>query len=104
MLKKAQEQGWLKEDLAPSQVVSRYLASKIIVRYLGLEKIAELDGIYQLPFADQEDISPEAAGYIALASGLNILQAENNKFEPHKTLTRAEAASVLIKSLNRFLQ
>jgi hypothetical protein len=104
VLKKAQEQGWLKEDLAPSQVVSRYLASKIIVRYLGLEKIAELDGIYQLPFADQEDISPEAAGYIALASGLNILQAENNKFEPHKTLTRAEAASVLIKSLNRFLQ
>jgi len=99
VLKKAQELGWLKEDLAASQAVSRDLASKIIIRYLELEKIAELEGIYGLPFADKEDIDPGATGYIALISGLKILTTDNNKFEPNKVLTRAEAASLLIKSL-----
>lgn len=99
LLKKVKEQGWLKEEVTPAQHVSRELFSKIIVRYLGLEKIAELKDIFQSSYQDT-DLSQ---GYIALITGLGIVQVDGQNFEPDKTVTRAESASSIIKALENKL-
>lgn len=95
ILKKAKELGWLKEEITPANNVSRELFSKIIVRYLGLEKIAGLEDIYKTPFQD----AVQSQGYIALATGLEILKIDGEKFEPAKNVTRAEAALSIIRTL-----
>jgi len=98
LLKKAKDQGWLKETITPSQSVSRELFSKIIVRYLGLEKIAELKDIYTSSFMDTN----QSQGYIALTTGLGIIKTNGQNFEPNKNFTRAEAArSIIIALENR---
>lgn len=95
ILKKAKEQGWLKEELSPTQPVSRKLFSKIMVRYLDLEKIAELKDIFQTSFKDTE----QNQGYIALTTGLGIIKSDDDNFEPDRNVTRAEAASSIIQAL-----
>ncbi|MGI6450182.1 MAG: YcdB/YcdC domain-containing protein [Desulfitobacteriia bacterium] len=100
VLKKARQAGWLKEDLTPSQNVSRELFSTIIVRYLGLEKIAALENIYRLEAEDADLLPAQAKGYVALATGLKIIGLKDNKFNPGQTVTRAEAASSIIKALS----
>jgi hypothetical protein len=99
VLKKAKEQGWLKEEISPSQNISREMFSKIIIRYLGLEKIANLNNIYRPPFEDVDQLTPQTQGHISLATGLGILKSESNKFEPSKTITRAEVAYSIIQAL-----
>lgn len=99
VLKKAKELGWLKEELNPSQAVSRELFSKIIIRYLGLEKVADLDGIYKLSFQDGGQIPAASQGYISLAAGLKILPSHDNQFEPARSVTRVEAAHSIIQAL-----
>lgn len=99
ILKKAKEQGWLKEEITPTQQVSRELFSKIILRYLGLEKIAELEDIYQSSFQDTD----KSQGYIALTTGLGIIKVNGQNFEPNKNVTRAEAAYSIIKALGNRL-
>lgn len=99
VLKKAKERGWLKEELTPSQNITREMFSKIMIRYLGLEKIADLNTIYRLSFEDTGLLSPQSQGYISLTTGLGILKINGNKFEPSKTVTRAEAAYSIIQAL-----
>jgi len=99
ILKKAKEQGWLKEEVTPAQTISRELFSKIIVRYLGLEKIAELKDIYKPAFQDTD----KSQGYIALTTGLGIINVNGRNFEPAGNVTRAEAASSIIKALGNRL-
>jgi hypothetical protein len=99
ILKKAKEQGLLKEEIAPTQAVSRELLSKILVRSLGLVKIAEIQGIYGLAYEDARDLPASTQGYIALISGLGIMKPAGSKFEPTRTVTRAEAATAIIRTL-----
>ncbi|NLL52169.1 MAG: peptidase, partial [Peptococcaceae bacterium] len=42
IIKEAKKLGWLQEEVSPNQIVTRELFSKIIIRYLGLDKIARL--------------------------------------------------------------
>ncbi|HHV64694.1 MAG TPA: peptidase [Peptococcaceae bacterium] len=100
VLKKAQQAGWLKEDLTPSQNVSRELFCTIIVRYLGLEKIANLENIYSLEAEDADLLPAQAKGYVALATGLKIIDLKDNKLNPNQTVTRAEAARSIIRALS----
>lgn len=99
ILKKAKEQGWLKEEVTATQKISRELFSKIIVRYLSLEKIAELQDIYQPTFKDTD----KSQGYIALTTGLGIIKPNGQNFEPARNVSRAEAAYSIIKALGNRL-
>lgn len=99
ILKKAKELGWLKEEITPARNVSRELYCKIVVRYLGLEKIAGLEDIYRTRFQDAE----QSQGYIALITGLGIIKIDGEKFEPAQNVTRAETAYSIIQALRNKL-
>ncbi|AFV03231.1 hypothetical protein UNSWDHB_1662 [Dehalobacter sp. UNSWDHB] len=95
VVKKAKEEGWIQDNLAPSQIVTKELCSEIIVRFLGLQKIAALNPMFQTSF---DDVPVEELGYASLATGLGILKAENSKFYPLQPMTRADTAYALIRA------
>ncbi len=81
--------------------ITRAAVSKFAVQILGYESIAKLKNIYAANFKDQNQISAEDLGYVALAQGLELVTANSsNEFRPTDNLTRAEAADLLVAMLN----
>jgi len=95
-IKTAQQQGWLTEDMLPSATINRENFTKLMIRYLKLESVAKLQGIYQAPYSD---VDKDFAGYAALARGIGMFNIDGGAFEPAHIMTRSEAAYALVKSL-----
>jgi len=70
---------------------------KLMIKKLGLEKLAEIDEMYKTPFVDTNiDI-----GYVALAKGLNIVSGdEQGRLNGEKELSRIEAVCMALKLAN----
>lgn len=98
ILREARNRGWLKEDLALNQTVSRELLARIMIRYLGLEKAAQVQGIFQVPYKDAASLSPNVLGYVALSFGLGIMRGDGISFSASQEVSRAEAAAALVRS------
>ncbi|WOO37301.1 S-layer homology domain-containing protein [Anaerocolumna sp. AGMB13020] len=81
--------------------VSRLNAAKFAVQLLGLEKAAAIPGIYSVNISDQASISQSDMGYAAIAYGLKILlPGSDNKLRPGDSLTRQDAADLVVAMLN----
>ena len=101
IITKAKEQHWLKEDIQLTGEVNRELLAKVLLRYIQLDKVAELKNIYQLNFQDTTQISTDGLGYIAVASGTGILKVEGQEMlAPREVVNRAEAATALFRALS----
>jgi hypothetical protein len=80
-----------------SLALNRLDAAKFTIQILNYEKVAQIKGIYNIDFKDKAFLSEESMGYAALAHGLGLVKADaNNEFRPTASLTRAEAADMLI--------
>ncbi|PKM78737.1 MAG: hypothetical protein CVU90_00190 [Firmicutes bacterium HGW-Firmicutes-15] len=99
VIKRSLVLGWIKEDLSPDSSVSRGLLSQLMVRSLALEYLAQLPEIYQLPYQDSSSIGTDLKGYAALTWGLGIIRGDGVNFDPQHTISRAEAALALVKTL-----
>ncbi|OIQ60918.1 peptidase propeptide and YPEB domain protein [Moorella thermoacetica] len=99
VLKQARDQGWLKEDLLPGACITRGTLAKLMIRFLNLDHVARLEGIYRVPYTDAGSLSPDSPGYVTLAWGLGILKGNGSTFEPGHQVTRAEAAAALVRTL-----
>ncbi|WP_148271294.1 PepSY domain-containing protein [Desulfosporosinus acidiphilus] len=99
IITRAKDQGWLKENLQPKDQVSRDLLCKILLRFLQLNKLAELKNIYQVNFQDSSDIPTADLGYVAVATGTGIVQVKGQSFAPNEVVDRAEAAGDLFRAL-----
>ncbi|MDR3583873.1 MAG: peptidase M4 [Desulfosporosinus sp.] len=96
IIKTAQQQGWLTEDLSPSATLDREDFTKLMIRYLKLESVAKLQDVYQ---ASYSDVDKDFVGYAALAHGISMFKIDGATFEPGHIMTRAEAAYALINAL-----
>ena len=86
-------------EKAPSKVITRQEAAKFAIRTLGLGKAGELQGIYKKAFNDK--IAAEYEGYAALSKALGIMKGDSKgRFNGTNALTRAEAAVILLNTLN----
>ncbi|RKL62661.1 S-layer protein [Thermoanaerobacteraceae bacterium SP2] len=70
-----------------------------LVRSLGFEKVASITGIYTVPAKDAAGISPAYKGHAAVAMGLSLITGIDGRFEPRGSVTRAQAAVVLVRML-----
>jgi hypothetical protein len=61
--------------------------------------VAEIRGIFNINFMDGDSISPELYGYVAIASGLGIVNGNGANFMPKKNTTRGEAAVMIYNYL-----
>ncbi|KOS67164.1 hypothetical protein AEA09_15050 [Lysinibacillus contaminans] len=67
------------------------------IRALDLEKAAQLSDLYKLNFTDASAIQPTYAGYVALANGMGLLDAQDNKINATGNITYAELAVSTIR-------
>jgi hypothetical protein len=80
----------------PNAPVTRQDAAKMFVKALGIGFVANLSGIYNLPFKDSKSISQSYKGYAAIASELKVVNPVGGYFYPAKQITRGEAAGMLV--------
>lgn len=99
VIKEATDLGWLKEKLQAGDSINRLLLARWGIRFLGLEKVAGIEGIYTAPYQDFAGISAPDQGYVALTWGLGVLKGEQGFFRPEQTVTRAQAAVTLVRLL-----
>lgn len=100
VMKEARQRGWLKEDaLKAGDTVSRLQLSRIVIRFLGLESAARIEGIYQAPYRDMKKIPVAEQGYVALSYGLAILRGEQGNFGAEVIVPRAQAAVSIVRML-----
>lgn len=87
-------------EKSPESIVTKEEVAKYIVRALGYEKVANIEGIYKLSFKDSNKVSSELMGYVAIATGLGIVEAEGDNLSPKANMTREQAAVVIFNLLN----
>ena len=89
------------EEKTPESPITREKAFVYIIRFAGLEKVAELPDIYKVSYADGELLSEGKIGYAAILSGLGIVCGNGGKLRPQENLTRAEAVTMLYRYLQK---
>ena len=89
---------------SPEQNITREQIAMIISNYLDTLNV-QLPADENTPsaFTDEASISPWAMDAVAAMRKSGFMQGNNNAFEPQKTLSRAEAATVLMR-LHKFLE
>ena len=86
------------EEKNPDAVVTREMAAVYMIRAIGAEKYAKLDGIYKAPFPDVTNY----VGYIAVLSGMGVINGDaNGSFNPSSPITRADSAIMIYNYLSR---
>ncbi|MCX7904372.1 MAG: DUF4901 domain-containing protein [Caloramator sp.] len=83
----------------PNAYVTRQDAAKWIIRAMGVGFVAELSNIYTLDCKDNKLIPKNYKGYIAIANELKIITPIKGYFMPRQTITRGEAARMLVNYL-----
>lgn len=93
--------GIIKEaEKSPSSNVTKQDAVMFIIRALKYDRVADIKGIYTLPFKDAKSIRKDLYGYVAIAYGLNIIKDESGRFNPSTSMTRAASAAAIYNLLN----
>lgn len=87
-------------EKSPEAILTREETTKFIVRALGYNKVADIKDIYKLSFKDANKVDPELTGYVAIATGLGLVEGDNDNFNPKANMTREQAAVVIYNLLN----
>ena len=86
------------EERADTAPVTRADAAKYLIRALGLDEVASLEGIYVCPFSDVT----ENIGHISILNAMGVVRGDGaGKFNPNDSLTRADAAILIYNYLSR---
>lgn len=96
----AVEQGLLSTSsgtLKPDESITRRELADMLVRALGLHKLADYESLFA---SNVTDVAEEERGVIAIVTGLGIMNAENGQFAPDRVVSRANAAV----AFSRFLE
>lgn len=84
----------------PDSEITRIQAAKMLIKAMNLGYIADKSDIFALNYKDNDSISKELRGYVAIITGLNIMSGkEGGIFAPEDKLTRAETAAILVRFL-----
>ena len=79
--------------------VTRGQLVKYLLNSAGYASVATLRGIFTCSYRDRSSIPAADLGYAALAQGFGIVR--NERYESGKSTTRAEAAVMLYRLMER---
>ncbi|MCL6610821.1 MAG: S-layer homology domain-containing protein [Peptococcaceae bacterium] len=85
----------------PEIALNRLQLARLGINAGGWGKLAGISRIFRLDAADAGSVPPDWLGYAAAAVGMDLLPLENGNFNPGGGVTRAQAASFLVKLLKR---
>lgn len=88
-------QGYSHDRFAPNQAITRAEATKVILASYGFGPMNVSDSFFN-------DVSGWSTGWIETAHELGIVQGiGNGNFDPERPITRAEAAKIVAKSIEK---
>lgn len=98
IMQRALQYKWVVASEKPSAVLTREKMGRLLITAMNLEPAARLNGIYVKAYID---INQEKfGGYAALLKGMGIMQGDSgHRFNPNKTVTRADEASAIYRML-----
>mgnify|MGYP001335257154 CR=1 FL=1 len=80
----------------PSKLITKEEMAYELIKRLGLEKIANIKGIYTSGYADEDEINSKYLGAVALSKGLELFpNEEDNMFNPTDYINRREVVHLL---------
>jgi Peptidase propeptide and YPEB domain./S-layer homology domain. len=89
------------EQASSGNTVTKEKLAQMFITKLGMEKIAQLKGIYKVDYNDAGDIDAQYLGAVALANGLGIMTADtSNSFKPKSNVTRYDAVNYILNFIN----
>ncbi|MBV1728551.1 MAG: DUF4901 domain-containing protein [Candidatus Desulforudis sp.] len=88
-----------KDQVKPNASTTRLEATRFLVNAKGFGPLAKKAALFRLEVADAGSVPATDRGYVASAVGLGMLTLDKGKFRPGDTLTRGEAAQILVRSL-----
>lgn len=89
-----------REEFKGNELVTREEAAKSLIKLLGYDKIAEVDGLFNTNYSDKDIIAKDKSGYVALAGGLKLLEeSSDGKIRPKDNLTMSELIKAVYTSL-----
>ncbi|MFJ7409034.1 MULTISPECIES: YcdB/YcdC domain-containing protein [unclassified Lysinibacillus] len=80
------------DEFAVDATLTRQELAEWFIRVLRLEGAAKHNDIYKLNFADASTIDPAYAGYVALASAMGLIDAQQNNFNATEKVSYADLA------------
>jgi hypothetical protein len=86
-------------SLNPEGGVNRLQMARLLINAKGYGKLARLPELFNLSVGDASSVPKDYRGYVAAAVGLGIMSADSGKFAPEQTVTRGEAATMLVRML-----
>ena len=86
-------------EKSPDALITREQAFIYIIRLAGLERVAKLENIYKIEYADSHLLTNGKIGYSAILSGLNVIEGDGGSLRPKDNLTRAETIVILYRYL-----
>ncbi|OPY58883.1 MAG: Endo-1,4-beta-xylanase A precursor [Pelotomaculum sp. PtaU1.Bin065] len=87
------------ENPDPDMPVTREVLARLTVNATGCNKVARLSDIFALDFQDAGEVSAYFRGHVAISAALGLMEPVDGKFEPQRSVTRAEAAMTVLKLL-----
>ena len=90
-----------RDEIDPNSYVTREQAVKYFIRAVGDKNVAELQGIFKMSFIDEEEMSPNLYGYVALARGLKLIEGSEGYFRPKRFLTNGDSLIMVYNYMNR---
>lgn len=81
--------------------VSREESFVYMIKFMGYEKIAKMNGIFKCDFADGNLLSADKIGYAALLSGFGVVSGDGGLLRPNSYLTRGETAAMIYNYLTK---
>jgi hypothetical protein len=99
LINRCQRLGWIKESPDLNSQVSRDNLSLLMLRFLEIEYLTRIEGIYQVSYQDTAQLSPISKAAAALTWGLGIIKADGKNYNPAHIVSRGEAAAALVHTL-----
>lgn len=99
LINRCQRLGWIKEGTDLNSQVSRDNLSLLMLRFLDIEYLTRVEGIYQVPYQDAAQLSAISKAAAAITWGLGIIKADGKNYNPAHIVSRGEAAAALVHTL-----
>lgn len=100
IMQRCRRRGWIGENTAAQDNVSREILAQLMIRFLDIDYLSQVQGIYRVPYQDSSGMSPATQAYASLCWGLSIIRADGINFNAKHNCSRAEAAIALVKTLS----
>ncbi|MGY4687730.1 YcdB/YcdC domain-containing protein [Petrotoga sp. DB-2] len=98
-LKSLIKQGVIKEDVKPSDAVTRAQIALWLSRAAGYDKLVDSDINFTLPAKDINDLDKEVKNSVAIVTALEVMNVKEGEFKPYDLLTFSDFCAIVYNAM-----